>query len=377
MSQKRILVSVISELTTDQRVIKVCTTLQQMGFNVQVIARSFNNSLPLGTYSFKARRIRCYFNKGFLQYAEFNIKLFGALIFSKTDFLLANDLDVLLPNYLVSTFRKKKLFYDTHEYFTGVPELRNAPLKRKFWKSIENFIFPGLKEVYTVNGSVKALYANEYGNDIKVIRNVPVTDNEGLQMPVPAEWAGKKILLMQGAGINTGRGGIQLLEAMRLLNNEFLLVYIGGGTEWALIAEKRTEWGLQANVVMMNRVTPEQLKQYTKMAYIGFSLDSFKDVNYLYNLPNKIFDYMHAGIPVIATAIPEVKQIMNKYSIGICIDDNSAEKIAAAVKKISSDVDAYENYRNQCKLAAGEYCWEKESEILKSIYQPYLVNTEK
>lgn len=372
MPQKRIIVSVISDLTTDQRVIKISTTLQQMGFQVQVIAREFKNSLPLGTYNFKARRIRCYFKTGFLQYAEFNLKLFWVLLFAKTSFLLANDLDVLLPNYLVSRLRRKFLFYDTHEYFTGVPELRNAPLKRRFWKAIENFIFPRLKEVYTVNQSVKKIYADEYSNDIKVVRNVPVTDNHELQMAVPDGWTGKKILLMQGAGINTGRGGIQLLEAMRLLTSDFLLVFIGGGTEWGLIAEKRTEWALETRVVMINKVTPEQLKQFTRMAYIGFSLDSFNDVNYLYNLPNKIFDYIHAGIPVIATAIPEIKQIMDQYPVGIYIEDNNAEKIADAINKMSNDVEAYRNYKNQCKLAALEYCWEKESEIFKAIYQPYI-----
>jgi hypothetical protein len=75
MSAKKITVSVISDLTTDQRVIRICTTLQQMGFDVLVIARHFNNSLALDSYNFKAKRIKCYFRKGIMQYAEFNFKL--------------------------------------------------------------------------------------------------------------------------------------------------------------------------------------------------------------------------------------------------------------------------------------------------------------
>ena len=102
MAAKKITVSVISDLTTDQRVIRICSTLQAMGFNVFVIARSFNDSLPLDTYPFEATRIHCYFRKGIMQYAEFNFKLFLKLLFCNTDYLLANDLDVLIPNYAVS-----------------------------------------------------------------------------------------------------------------------------------------------------------------------------------------------------------------------------------------------------------------------------------
>jgi hypothetical protein len=198
---KTITVSVISDLTTDQRVIRICTTLTQMGFKVKVIARSFSNSLALDKYPFEASRIKCFFRKGFMQYAEFNTRLFFKLAFAKTDYYLSNDLDTLLPNYLWSKIKNKKIFYDTHEYFTGVPELKDSPLKRKIWKKIEDYIFPKLKIVYTVNNAVKNKYVAEYGNEIAVVRNVP-KQIVSTKMEMPTKWLGKKILLMQGAGIN-------------------------------------------------------------------------------------------------------------------------------------------------------------------------------
>ncbi|MBC7936257.1 MAG: glycosyltransferase [Rhizobacter sp.] len=371
MAAKKITVSVISDLTTDQRVIRISSSLQQMGFDVTVIARAFGNSLALEDYPFKAKRIRCYFRKGVLQYAEFNGKLFFKLLFCKTDYLLANDLDTLLPNYLISKLRNKKIFYDTHEYFTGVPELKNAPLKRKTWKWIEDRIFPKLPVVYTVNNSVKNAYQAEYGNALGVIRNVPVTSNPTTK-PLPQHWQGKKILLMQGAGINVGRGGLELLEAMRLLNDDYLLVYIGSGTQWETIAQKRVEWKLEERVEMIGKLPPSQLKQFTGLAHIGFSLDSFDDVNYLFNLPNKIFDYIHAGVPLIATAIPEVKIIVDEYGCGICIPDLQAATIGNAIIKMMKDQPIYDQYKINCIKAAKELCWENEREKLKAIYQPYL-----
>lgn len=371
MAAKKITVSVISDLTTDQRVIRISSTLQQMGFDATVIARAFGDSLPLETYPFKAKRIRCYFRKGILQYAEFNLKLFFRLLFCKTDYLLANDLDVLLPNYLVSKLRNKKLFYDTHEYFTGVPELKNSPAKRKIWKGLEDWIFPKLEVVYTVNDSVKNTYQEEYGNTLGVIRNVPSAVTV-TPKALPQHWQGKKILLMQGAGINVGRGGLELLEAMRLLDEEYLLVYIGSGTQWETIAKKRKEWQLEQKVEMIPKLPPSQLKQYTPLAHIGFSLDSFDDINYLFNLPNKIFDYIHAGVPLIATAIPEVKRIVDDYQCGICIQNLEPATIANAIKSMLADKQVYDQYKTNCLQAARELCWENESEKLKAIYQPYL-----
>lgn len=371
MSAKTITVSVISDLTTDQRVIRICTTLQKMGFNVFVIARAFNDSLPLDEYPFTATRIKCHFRKGILQYAEFNFKLFIKLVFCKTDYFLANDLDTLIPNYIISKLRGKKLIYDTHEYFTGVPELKHSHLKRKTWKFFENWIFPKLKTVYTVNNSVRDKYFEEYGNEISVVRNVPITENV-IPFETPENWKEKIILMLQGAGINEGRGGIELLEAMKYLPENYLLVFIGGGNQWELIKKKRSEWELVGKVDMIDKLPPSKLKKYTSLATIAFSLDSFDDLNCRYNLPNKIFDYIHASVPVIATAIPEVKYIVEKYNCGICIDSNAPQTLAGAVLKLRADKETYLKYKQNCINAAKELCWENESVQLEKIYTPYL-----
>lgn len=368
---KTITVSVISDLTTDQRVIRICTTLTQMGFKVNVIARSFHNSLALDTYPFAASRLKCFFRKGFMQYAEFNIRLFIKLAFAKTDYYLANDLDTLMPNYLWSKIKNKKIFYDTHEYFTGVPELKDSPTKRKIWKKIEDLIFPKLQTVYTVNNAVKYKYVAEYGNDIAVVRNVPKQVVASC-MEMPQKWQGKKILLMQGAGINEGRGGMELLLAMQYLPAEFHLLFIGSGTLWDAIAQKRTELSLQNNVEMIAKLPPSELQKITPLAHLGFSLDSFEDLNCLYNLPNKIFDYMQVGVPVIATAIPEVKAIIDQYKYGICITDCSPKNIANTIVQITKDTDAYNILKANCATAAKELNWEKESIILQEIYKPFL-----
>lgn len=371
MKRKIITVSVISELTTDQRVIRICSTLQEMGFNVKVIARKFSDSLPLDRYNFSATRIRCFFRKGFMQFAEFNTKLFFHLLFSKTDYFLANDLDSLVPNYIASHLRSKKLFYDTHEYYTGVPELKDSPVKRRIWKFFEDWIFPKLNVVYTVNDSIRKLYQEEYGNSISVIRNVPISMTIDSK-PMPEHWKGKIILLMQGIGIHPNRGGLELLEMMKFLPDQYYLVYIGGGSLWNTIVKKRKEWGLENKVEMISKMPPVQLKQYTQLAHIGFSLDGFENINYLYNLPNKLFDYIHAGVPVIATAIPEVKAILEQYKCGICFKTQNPKEMAEQVVEQMENNECYQRMKENTAIAAKDLCWEKEKNKLIDIYQPFL-----
>jgi glycosyltransferase involved in cell wall biosynthesis len=370
-SQKRITVSVISNLATDQRVIRISSTLQEMGFEVIVFYRNLKGNILPGSYHFRYQKINCFFRKGVLQYAEFNCKLFFRLLFCKTDYFLANDLDTLAPNYLASKLRRKYLFYDTHEYFTGVPELKNAPVKRKTWKLLEDWIFPKLKTVYTVNESVRDQYQAEYGNTIGIVRNVPVTV-QVQKKAMPMHWQNKVIMMMQGIGINEGRGGLELLESMRHLPEQYHLVFIGSGNNWQQIAQKRRSWQLEEKVEMINPLPPAELKQYTLLAYIGYSLDNFSDLNCRFNLPNKIFDYIHAGVPVIATAIPEVKKIIEQYQCGICINTNDPEEIASATKKLTENTVLYHQLKRNTVEAAKELCWEKEKNRLIAIYEKYL-----
>ncbi|MBK8415725.1 MAG: hypothetical protein IPL22_15220 [Bacteroidetes bacterium] len=89
--------------------------------------------------------------------------MFFYLIFSKAKYLFANDLDALPANYLASRLKRIPLIYDSHEYYTGVPELENRPFVKACWKWFERMIFPGLKTIITVNDSIASLYEKEYG----------------------------------------------------------------------------------------------------------------------------------------------------------------------------------------------------------------------
>ena len=153
---KRIILSVINDLVTDQRVHRVASSLKRAGAEVTLVGRRLPESFPLER-EYRTHRMVLLFRKGPLFYAEYNIRVFFHLLFSRVDILVANDLDTLPANFLVSFLRRKPLVYDTHEYFTGMPEIQNRKLVLAIWKTFERFIFPRLKHIYTVNDSIAPL----------------------------------------------------------------------------------------------------------------------------------------------------------------------------------------------------------------------------
>src|SRR5205085_9496082 len=143
----------------------------------------------------------------------------------------SNDLDTLLPNFISSRIKKVPLVYDSHEYFTEVPELINHPFKRSVWLAIEKWIFPKLKFVMTVNNSIAKIYSEKYKVNVRVVRDVPFTPDKSLNDEQRKNWGipvDKKVFLFQGAGINIDRGAEEAISAIKNVEGAVLL-FIGGG----------------------------------------------------------------------------------------------------------------------------------------------------
>ena len=368
---KKVIVSVTNDLVSDQRVHKVCITLSAMGFEVLLVGRKLPGSPPLEERAYKTKRLRLLFTKGPLFYACFNLRLFILLLFRSFDLLVANDLDTLLANHLAAGMKSKPLVYDTHEYFTEVPELQGRKAK-KVWEFIEARIFPGLKDVITVNDSIAQLYQQKYGIKVNVVRNMPRkrTDFKSLsrsELGIPEE---KRLIILQGAGINIQRGAEEAVLAMKYVDNAILLI-VGGGDVLPRLKKMQKTEDLEDKLRFYPRQSIDKLYAFTSLADIGLSLDKDTNLNYRYSLPNKIFDYIQCGTPVLASGLPEVRRIIEGYDVGMITESHRPEDIARQMQYMLQH-DYKKLKRENLRKAAAVLVWENEEEVLHEIYGKYL-----
>lgn len=375
MERKRIIISAISDLVTDQRVHRTALTFTKQGWKVTLIGRRLKNSLPLNARRYKAFRFKLWFEKGPLFYAAYNLRLFFYLLFRKFDLLVANDLDTLLANYVAAVLKRKPLLYDSHEFFTGVPELEQNTFARKVWTTLERLIFPRLKYITTVNDSIAALYSNLYHKEVRVIRNIPempllppMFDKEAIKksIPVPAE---KKLLILQGAGINIHRGAEEAILSMQYIDSAILLI-IGSGDVIGKLKDMVNENNLGDKVKFLDKMPFDKLMNYTLAADVGLTLDKDTNINYRLSLPNKLFDYIHAGIPVLASYVPEVKKIVEQFDIGLVIENHDPKHIADKITSMFADENRYAAWKENLVVAARQLSWSvEEKKLLDLTYE--------
>lgn len=367
-TKKIAFVSVINDLVTDNRVNKTCMALIECGYDVTLVGRKLSNSLPIPNWSFKTIRLKMIFKKGPVFYFFFNLRLFFVGLINKIDLFYVNDLDTLAPMFLLSKLKKKPLIYDSHELFCEVPELKASRIKKSIWQKLEGYIIPKLKTCITVNDSIAKIYEAKYNVPFYIIRNISDFDQSFIpksrvQLSLPED---KKIILLQGAGINVDRGAEELIDAMEFVQNAVLYI-IGSGDVWENLKQKVLfNKNIQNKVVLINKLPKSELINYTFNADLGLSIDKNTNLNYLYSLPNKIFDYIQAEIPILASRLPEIENIILQYKIGDFIDDHNPKTIANKLNEMlySQQLSSYKKY---LAIAKKEITWKSEKEKLLTI----------
>lgn len=352
---KSICVSVSNDLICDNRVNKTCESLVKYGLSVKLIGRQFKNAPTLNKTTYNCNRLRIYFRKNAIYYAELNFKLFFYLLFSKQDLLWANDLDTLLPNYLVSKIKHKPLIFDSHEHFTEVPELKNNPFARKVWKNIEKHCIKSCDAVFTVCNPIKNYFQEEYNVESFIMRNIPslihFTENN------TSSSEKENILVWQGA-VNIERGLEELCEAMKYIDAKLLIM--GNGDIKASLENKVKEWKIEDKVLFLGRLEFKEMMSNTRKAKLAISIDKPTNGNYAISLPNKIFEYIASAVPVLVSPLQEIKHIVDKYKTGIYIDSYEPEELAKQIENLLLDNNTLDLIADNCRRAAKEFSWEKE-----------------
>lgn len=356
----RIICTVTTDLTYDQRMQRICSSLANAGYVVTLVGRKLSTSQPLNPTNYKQKRIRCLINKGKLFYLEYNFRLFFYLLFHRVDIINSIDLDTILSGFTCAKIRRKQLVYDAHEYFTEVIELMDRPKTQRFWLRIEKTIIPKLEHCYTVNKSLSDLYKDKYGVSFEVIRNAPLLTGD---KPLTSNKL-PPYLIYIGA-VNAGRGIEETIRAMSQINCN--LIICGNGDIYDEMIQLTEELNLSDKIEFKGYVVPEELKKLTINAYAGLLLLENKGKSYFYSLANKFFDYVHAEIPQLVIEFPEYSRIMNQFKVGL-FTELKVDSITRNAQELLANPDLYNHLKMNTQSAKTKFNWQNEEKALIDFY---------
>lgn len=358
-----ILVSAFSNLSTDQRIEKVCRTLHNTGYKLTLIGNDWGDCTPLERpYPVERIHLKSKTLRG--AYVEFNYKLYSKLRarISCDTVLHANDLDALLPNYLLSKKNKIPLLFDSHEIFTEMPAIQER-WTQKVWRFLEKRTLPNLQYMMTESQSYANWFKEKYGVHSIVVRNIPFRIDS---IPEFSK-TDKKIILYQGA-INPSRGLDKAIMAMKHLRNQNAILKIAGdGPKKSEYEKLAKNLGLEHCVHFAGRLLPQELRKLTQTANVGLSLEENGGVSYLYSLPNKVCDYIQARVPIVMINFPEMQRIHKDFKIGEMIDNHSPKIIAEHIDKVLDN--GREHYLPELDRASKVFCWENEEPKILALYK--------
>jgi glycosyltransferase involved in cell wall biosynthesis len=226
--------------------------------------------------------------------------------------------------------------------------------------------------VITVSDSIADLYEKKYKIRPVVVRNVsPISDSI---KPVSKEELGIPIehfvIILQGGGIHMDKGGEEAIDSLLITENVSLII-AGSGDILHELKERVTRLGLSTRVKFTGMMPWNELMRITKAADAGLSLEKDTNINYRYSLPNKLFDYISAGIPVITGNLPEIRSITESFGFAISIPEITAQEISKAIIQLRDDRELHKSLKNNSIKASGTINWNTESAKVNELYSQF------
>jgi len=358
--KQKIVLAVINDINYDQRMIRICNSLVDAGYEITMVGRAHKNSKPLGNKKFAQKRLYVPLSEGKMMYVLYWTRLFFYLLFKKADAICATDLDTILPVYFASKIKGIKRTYDAHELFPEMQEVVTRPTQKKIWDAIERFSVPRFRFGYTIGECYAEVFKNKYNAEYAVVRNATIL------APLQATSKQEKYILYQGA-VNVGRCFEYLIPAMQYVDMPLIICGAGNFYEEAVALTK--QYNLEHKITFKGYLPPDELKNYTVNAHVGITLFEAIGPSNRLSMANRFFDYMHSGIPQLCMAYPEYEKVNAQYEIATLIAEPTVDNIAQALNKLIADDDYHSNLHNNALEARKVYCWQEEEKRLLRVYE--------
>jgi glycosyltransferase involved in cell wall biosynthesis len=372
----KICIAFLGNAYHDSRISNLKNSLENDNCKVKVISFDWitdnfeNISGEISVFKLKKRKWSLFF------YLKFFIRLNIELFKSKADIYFAEDIYTLPSVILFGKLFSGKVYYNSRELYAFIGGLRNKKKIQFIWQKIERFFIKKADLVMTT-GEMDSQFIEEfYGiNNTVVIRNLPLLKTADYVVDLRKELNIIKenlMLLYQGVLIN-GRG-LDLI--IRLMKNipavEFVI--IGDGELRNKLKSLAVECNVQDRVHFLGMKTQDELINYTAAADVGMIVIENISKSYYYALPNKLFECIMAGVPVVCSNLPQMEKIVHEYQVGETINPNNPESLIQLLNDWKENSDKIIQYRSNCKKACLELNWQKEYEKVKFQLLPHLYN---
>ncbi|MDD5583478.1 MAG: glycosyltransferase family 4 protein [Candidatus Omnitrophica bacterium] len=317
---------------------------------------------------FLINRLKNQYIRLFSGYAIVTLKFIEQGLRIKAQVYHSHDLDTLLAGYVCSRFHRAKLVYDSHEIATDRENLKAKP----FWRLLERLLIKKADRVIFTTYTRAKFTADKYRMPLPYVvssftdipQEIRPIDLKGL-LQIDHKY---KIALYQG-GIQSGRGLEQLIEAVPFLRSDVMVVLVGSGKIKPLLEEKVKLLGLMQRVRFMGLVPLRDLLSYTMCADVGLQILHNTCFNHFSTDSNKLFEYLAAGVPVVASDFPEIRKVVQEFDAGVLIDPHVPENIARGINTIISNEARRKQMSANAKKASLKYNWENEKSKLVTMYK--------
>lgn len=353
------------------RAIRQIRVLQQVAERVEVVAGDaercrhlFPENVRLHSYAYSTRT-------GVRFFREIDRATRRVIDRLETDVYHASDLYVLPA--MASAARKggKRLVYDARELYPFVQGTVGKPWATLFWSRVEGRYVRRADLILTVNDSIADRIEGAYGvNRPVVVHNVPdrieVHPSDHIRRTIRIEPT--TLVVLHLGHLRSGRGGEVLVRAMKHVEGA-VLVFVGSGPEEGRLAETARSDGSDSKVFFFEPVPYDQVLDVAAGADVGVTLLEDTCLNHRLALPNKLFEYLAAGLPVIASDFPEIGRVVNEFDVGIAVDPSSVEQVAAAIQRMVDEPESRQHWARNTEAVTDTYSWTKASERMTRAYQ--------
>ncbi len=370
MKSKSVCISFLGNALNDTRVSNLTASLEEQGNRVNVISfdwttpdfETINGSTTVYKLDKKGSSLKYYFN--FLKL------LSKSLSKTNADIFIAEDVYTLPLVSFYGKLKRKRVYYDCRELYPFLAGLRNKKITQTIIRAVERLFIKRVDMVLTV-GEMDAQFIQQYYKitNVTVLRNLPrirVPDediNLREKLSIPED---SKILLYQGVLLE-GRGLAKTIKAIKNLDKVHFLI-LGEGVERTNLENLAEELGISGRIHFMGTISQSELINYTVKADIGLSLIENISLSYYYALPNKLFEYIAAGVPVICSDMPQMKQIIDDYKVGKCISFETDQDLGEIISSLINNSDLLDEYSKNAGEASKELNWNIEFVKVKSLF---------